>query len=82
MIVTVRRPSGRAPRMRLGIDFGTTNSLASVWGSDVTRILEGQGAPARPVVFWHKDGTLGNRPHPSVVWFKPDDSVTERSNIG
>ena len=62
-------------KLGIGIDFGTTNSLASVWGSDVVRILEGQGAQLKPVVFWHKDGTLGNRPHPSVVWFKPDDSV-------
>lgn len=63
-------------KLGIGIDFGTTNSLASAWGSDVIRILEGQGATPKPVVFWHKDSVLGNRPHPSVVWFKPDDSVT------
>jgi molecular chaperone DnaK len=62
-------------KLGIGIDFGTTNSLASVWGSDVIRVLGDQGETSRPVVFWHKDGTLGNRPHPSIVWFKPDDSV-------
>lgn len=62
-------------KLGIGIDFGTTNSLASVWGSDVIRVLGDQGDQPKPVVFWHKDGTLGNRPHPSVVWLKPDDSV-------
>ena len=62
-------------KLGIGIDFGTTNSLASVWGSDVRRVLGDQGGQPKPVVFWHKDGTLGNRPHPSVVWLKPDDSV-------
>ena len=59
----------------IGIDFGTTNSLASVWGSDVIRVLGDPGEAHKPVVFWHKDGTSGNRPHPSVVWLRPDDSV-------
>lgn len=62
-------------KLGIGIDFGTTNSLVSVWGSDVMRALGDQGGQPKPVVFWHKDGTLGNRPHPSVVWLKPDDSV-------
>lgn len=56
----------------IGIDFGTTNSLASVWGTSVRRVLEQQHSPDRPPVFF--DGETG-RPHPSVVWMKPDDSV-------
>ena len=59
----------------IGIDFGTTNSLASAWGKDVERILKERGEAPKPVAFWHHDGQQGNRPHPSVVWFKPDDSV-------
>ncbi len=62
-------------RLGIGIDFGTTNSLASVWGTDVIRLLGDEGAAQKPVVFWYKDGLAGNRPHPSVVWLKPDDSV-------
>ncbi|MBA3351312.1 MAG: Hsp70 family protein [Blastocatellia bacterium] len=62
-------------KIGIGIDFGTTNSLASVWGSDVIRVLGRQQETRRPVVFWHKDANAGNRPHASVVWFKPDDSV-------
>jgi molecular chaperone DnaK len=62
-------------KLGIGIDFGTTNSLASVWGSDVERVLGEQDETLRPVVFWHNDAEAGNRPHPSVVWFKPDDSV-------
>ncbi len=62
-------------KLGIGIDFGTTNSLASVWGTDVMRVLGSQGAALKPVVFWHQDGAAGKRPHASVVWFKPDDSV-------
>ena len=62
-------------KLGIGIDFGTTNSLASVWGTDVMRILGDQRAALKPVVFWHQDATFGNRPHPSVVWLKPDDSI-------
>jgi molecular chaperone DnaK len=62
-------------KLGIGIDFGTTNSLASVWGTDVMRVLGDQHAALKPVVFWHRDGASGNRPHPSVVWFKPGDSV-------
>ena len=57
-------------KLGIGIDFGTTNSLASVWGTDVMRLGE-----SKPVVFWHRDGATGTRPHPSVVWLKPDNSV-------
>lgn len=60
----------------IGIDFGTTNSIASVWGGDVMRVLQEQQEVLRPLAFWHQDGSLGNRPHPSVVWYKPDDSVS------
>jgi molecular chaperone DnaK (HSP70) len=60
----------------IGIDFGTTNSIAAVWGGDVTRILQEQKEALRPIAFWHQDANLGNRPHPSIVWYKPDDSVT------
>jgi molecular chaperone DnaK len=59
----------------IGIDFGTTNSLAAVWGADVAKIRREQGQPAQPVALWQQDGQLGIRPHPSVVWYKPDDSV-------
>lgn len=61
-------------KLGIGIDFGTTNSLAAVWGSDVMR-LQKAGIQNRPHVFWHQDRDSGNRPHPSVVWLKPDDSV-------
>ena len=57
-------------KLGIGIDFGTTNSLVSVWGTDVIRMIPDQ--IKRPVVFWRSDE---KRPHPSVVWFKPDDSV-------
>ena len=56
-------------KLGIGIDFGTTNSIASVWGTDVVRVLGDQAN--RPVVFWRDDQKL---PHPSVVWFKPDGS--------
>ena len=69
----------------IGIDFGTTNSIASVWGNDVKRILQERQESLRPVAFWLQDRQLGNRPHPSVVWYKPDDSVVvgfeARSNM-
>jgi molecular chaperone DnaK (HSP70) len=61
-------------KLGIGIDFGTTNSLAAVWGGDVIRVLENRGETLRPRVFWHEDEISGNRPHPSVVWLKPDDS--------
>jgi molecular chaperone DnaK len=57
-------------KIGIGIDFGTTNSLVSVWGTDVMRVIRDE--LKRPIVFWRSDE---NRPHPSVVWFKPDDSV-------
>jgi molecular chaperone DnaK (HSP70) len=55
-------------KLGIGIDFGTTNSLAAVWGSDVLRVA----GVNEPVVFGRDDT---NRPHPSVVWLKPDNSV-------
>ncbi|NBX69823.1 MAG: Hsp70 family protein [Proteobacteria bacterium] len=56
-------------KIGIGIDFGTTNSLAAVWGTDVSR------SNKIPIAFWLRDEEFGNRPHPSVVWLKPDDSV-------
>jgi len=62
-------------KLGIGIDFGTTNSLVAVWGDDVLRYLDDLGHPLKPEVYWHKDGKLGRRPLPSVVWLKPDESV-------
>ena len=49
-----------------GIDFGTTNSLVSVWGQDLRAI-----AGDRPIALWDRN-VIGNRPHPSVVWYGPN----------
>jgi molecular chaperone DnaK len=62
-------------KLGVGIDFGTTNSIASVWGEDVRRLVENEGSDPKPPAFWFDDPQVGLRPHPSVVWFKPDDSV-------
>lgn len=62
-------------KLGIGIDFGTTNSLASIWGSDVMRMVSEQGGPLKPIVFWHDDPLQGIRPHPSIVWLKPDDTI-------
>jgi molecular chaperone DnaK (HSP70) len=59
----------------IGIDFGTTNSLAAAWGKDVMRLQAAQATAVQPIAFWHQDQTYGNRPHPSIVWYKPDDSI-------
>ena len=48
----------------IGIDFGTTNSLASA----VT-------AAGRPVAFVDQDT---QRPHPSVIWYRGGDTVVGR----
>ena len=58
-------------KLGIGIDFGTTNSLAAVWGVDVARLRKAQGDAARPIALWHEN----ERPLPSVVWYKPDDKV-------
>lgn len=60
----------------IGIDFGTTNSLAAVWGRDVIKIADSQRTKRKPVAFWNDDLILGNRPHPSIVWYRPDNSVS------
>lgn len=53
--------------LAFGIDFGTTNSLVSIWGSDI-QAVEGSFKP-RPI--W--DMTSGaEHPHPSVVWYRID----------
>lgn len=50
-----------------GIDFGTTNSLVSVWGSDV----HAMAGESKPRAIW--DTSSGaNHPHPSVVWYRLD----------
>ena len=50
--------------LAFGIDFGTTNSLLSVWG---TSVQEGRKLPEAVV---QADG----RPHPSVVWYRLEGS--------
>lgn len=53
--------------LAFGIDFGTTNSLVSIWGGNV-QAVEGSHKP-RPI--W--DTSSGaNHPHPSVVWYRND----------
>ena len=48
-----------------GIDFGTTNSIVSAWGSTILGAVGG----GKPVAFW--DGSDEEiRPHPSVVWYQ------------
>lgn len=58
----------------IGIDFGTTNSLAAVWGKDVVRLLKERQQIITPIPLW-AETPQGQRPHPSVVWLKPDDSI-------
>ncbi len=64
--------------LAFGIDFGTTNSLVSAWGSAL--LDEG-----RPVAFWDNTPS-GNRPHPSIVWYGPHSQPKvgreARANIG
>lgn len=59
----------------IGIDFGTTNSLVALWGESAARIRREQKQPQQPVPVWADNSPGGLRPHPSVVWYKPDDSV-------
>jgi molecular chaperone DnaK len=59
----------------IGIDFGTTNSLVALWGRSAAKIRREQGLPGQPVALWADDRPSGLRPHPSVVWYKPDDTV-------
>lgn len=58
----------------IGIDFGTTNSIVAVWGQTAIRLCLQDRKPIRPVTMW--DASQSSlRPHPSVVWYKPDDTV-------
>lgn len=59
----------------IGIDFGTTNSLVALWGESAARIRREQKQPEQPVPVWADNSPSGLRPHPSVVWYRPDDSV-------
>lgn len=53
--------------LAIGIDFGTTNSIAAAWGEDVLKIQP------QPEAFWDtSDGR--KRPHASVVWYSPDSN--------
>ncbi len=65
-------------RMAFGIDFGTTNSIAAVWGTDVQR------QEACPYAFWD-DSEGRSRPHASVVWYSPNAAAvvgnTARANM-
>jgi molecular chaperone DnaK len=51
-----------------GLDFGTTNSVATFIGRSV------DGQTDEPKVLLHSDG----RPHPSVVWYRGADVVVGR----
>lgn len=55
-------------RIAYGIDFGTTNSLASVWGDDLVQMGD-----ARPRAFWNNPDHGLRHPHPSIVWYGPHD---------
>ena len=52
-----------------GLDFGTTNSLVS--------FVEDDSGLGHPVV--RKLTTVGNRPHPSVVWYSANGPVVGRA---
>jgi len=51
-----------------GLDFGTTNSVATI-------IRPTAGGPEGPFVLINRDD---NRPHPSVVWYRGTDTVVGR----
>ncbi len=66
-------------KLAIGIDFGTTNSIAAGWGEDVRKIQPEAEA------FW--DTSEGRkRPHASVVWYSPDSNPivgnTARAKMG
>jgi len=48
-----------------GIDFGTTNSIVSAWGSSLLTAVQDR----RPVAFWDRSDNE-EKPHPSVVWYQ------------
>ena len=48
-----------------GIDFGTTNSIVSAWGTSILGAVQDR----RPVAFWDQSDSE-ERPHPSVVWYQ------------
>jgi molecular chaperone DnaK (HSP70) len=52
-----------------GLDFGTTNSVATVIGRSAA------GEPERALVLTNRDD---NRPHPSVVWYHGADTIVGR----
>lgn len=60
-------------KFAFGIDFGTTNSLVSVWGSGIRKFTK-KGKEA-PLAFWDT-GDGAPRPHPSVVWYPPNGGPT------
>ena len=66
-------------KLAIGIDFGTTNSIAAAWGEDVLKIQP------QPEAFW--DTSEGRkRPHASVVWYSPESNPivgnTARAKMG
>lgn len=52
-----------------GLDFGTTNSVATIIGRPAA------GGQEHPLVLTNRDD---NRPHPSVVWYRGTDTVVGR----
>lgn len=52
-----------------GVDFGTTNSIVCAWGTQIRQALQNE----RPIALWDSQalGSVGKRPHPSVVWYPP-----------
>ncbi len=52
-----------------GLDFGTTNSVATIIGRPAA------GGEERPLVLANRED---NRPHPSVVWYRGADTVVGR----
>jgi molecular chaperone DnaK (HSP70) len=56
-------------RIAFGVDFGTTNSIVCVWGTQIKQALQNE----KPIALWDTKvlGTIGKRPHPSVVWYPP-----------
>ncbi|AHE51877.1 Hsp70 family protein [Sphingomonas sanxanigenens] len=64
-----------APAPALGLDFGTTNSVAAIAGADgQSRLVELEGKPATGAVFrsalcfWHDDGPRGGLAHEAGPW--------------
>lgn len=56
-----------------GVDFGTTNSIVCAWGSQIRQALQNE----KPIALWDTSvlAQLGKRPHPSVVWYAPNQEA-------